>query len=86
MILTFPTINFDLFNMLLANFNSSVEFAIFTGIPSGDGPYHMKSSPPICNKNPLTSFYMVGDFSGGYLEQIAILILILMLMLLFAVI
>ena len=58
--------NFNLFNMFLTNFNSSVEFAIFSGIPSGEGPYHMESSPPICNINPLPQFYMVGDFSGGY--------------------
>ena len=77
--------NFNLFNMFLTKFNSSVEFAICSGIPSGEGPDHMESSPPICNINPLTRFYMVGDFSGGY-SQIAILILILMLMLLLTVI
>ena len=58
--------NFNLFNMFLTNFNSSVEFAIYSRILSGEGPYHMESSPPICNINPLTHFYMVGDFSGGY--------------------
>ena len=56
--------NFNLFNMFLTNFNRSVEFAICSGIPSGEGQYHMESSPPICSL--LTCFYMVGDFSGGY--------------------
>ena len=50
--------------MFLPNFNSSVEFAICSGIPSGEGPY-MESSSPICNINLLTCFYMVGDFPGG---------------------
>ena len=52
--------------MFLTNFISSVEFAICFGIPSGEGPYHMASSLPIFNINPLTHFYMVGDVSGGY--------------------
>ena len=56
--------NFNLFDMFLTNFNRSVEFAICSGIPSGEGQYHMESSPPICSL--LTRFYMVGDFSGGY--------------------
>ena len=60
--------NFNLFNMFLYNFNSSAEFAICSGIPSGEGPSHMESSPPICNINPLLQFYMVGDLSGGYSE------------------
>ena len=51
--------------MFLPNFNSFVEFAICSGIPSGEGPYHMESSSPNCKINPLTCFYMVGDFSGG---------------------
>ena len=67
--------------MSLTNFNSSVEFAICLGIPSDEGPYHMESSSPICNINPLTRFYM-----GVIVKQIAILILILMLMLLLTVI
>ena len=50
--------------MFLTNFNSSVEFAICSGITSGEGQYHIESSPPICNL--LTRLYMVGDFSGGY--------------------
>ena len=58
--------NFNFFNMFLINFNSSVEFAICSGIPSGGGPNHMESSPPICNINQLPQFYMVGDLSGGY--------------------
>ena len=52
--------------MFLSNFNSSVEFAICSGILSGEGSYHMESSPPICNINLLAGFCMVGDFSGGY--------------------
>ena len=52
--------------MFLINFKSSVEFSTCSGIPSGKGPYHMESIPPICNISPLTGFYMVGDFSGGY--------------------
>ena len=66
MILTFFDNNVDLFNRLLTNFISSIEFAICPGIPSREGPYHMESSPPIYNINPLTRFYMVRDFSGGY--------------------
>ena len=50
--------------MFLTNFNSSVEFAICSGIPSGEGQYHIESSPPIWNL--LTRLYIVGDFSGGY--------------------
>ena len=52
--------------MFLTNFNSSVEFAISSGILSGGRSYHMESSPPICNITPWTGFCMVGDFSGGY--------------------
>ena len=52
--------------MLLTNFNSSVEIPIYSGIPSRKGPYHMESSPPICNINPLIRCYVVADFSGGY--------------------
>ena len=52
--------------MFLTNFNGSVEFATFSGIPSSEGLYHMESTPPICNINPLTGFCVVGDFSGGY--------------------
>ena len=52
--------------MFLTNFNSSVEFAICSGILSGEGPNHMESSPPICNINQLPQFYIVGDLSGGY--------------------
>ena len=44
--------NFNLFNMFLPNFNSSVEFSICSGIPSGEGPY-LESSSSICNINPL---------------------------------
>ena len=58
--------NFNLFNMFLTNFNSSVEFAICSGIPSREGPYHVESSPPIGNINPLPQFYMVGDFSRSF--------------------
>ena len=58
--------NFNLFNSFLTNFNSSAEFAICSGIPSGEGPSHMESSPPISNINLLPQFYMVGDLSGGY--------------------
>ena len=58
--------SFNLFNMFLTNFNSSVEFAICSGIPSGEGPYHMESSPPIFSINPMPRFYMVGNFSEGY--------------------
>ena len=57
--------NFNLFNIFLTNFNSSFEFSFCSGIPPGEGPYHMESSPPICNINPLSRFYMVGDFSQG---------------------
>ena len=57
--------NLNLFNMFITNFNSSDEFAICSGTPSGEGLY-MESSPPICNINPLSQFYMVGDLSGGY--------------------
>ena len=57
---------FNLFNMFLTNFNSSVKFAICLEIPYGEGPYHMESSPAICNTNPLLCFYMVGEFSEGY--------------------
>ena len=58
--------NFNIFNLFLTNFNSSDEFAICSGIPSSDGPYHMESSPPICNINPVPRLYMIGDFSGVY--------------------
>ena len=58
--------NFNLFNMFLTNSNSSVESAICLGIPFSEGLYHMESSTPIYNINPLPQFYMVGDFSGGY--------------------
>ena len=58
--------NFKFFTMFLTNFNSSAEFPVCSGIPSGEGPYHMESSPPICNINPLSRFYMVADFSVGY--------------------
>ena len=54
--------------MFLTNFNSSAEFAICSGILSGEGPSHMESSPLICNINLLPQFYMVGDLSGGYSE------------------
>ena len=64
MILAFFDNNFNLFNMFLTNFIGSVEFAIFSGIPSGEVQYHMEPSPPICNL--LTCFYMVGDFSVWY--------------------
>ena len=72
MILTFLVITLfnktciNIINMFLTNFNSSVEFAICSGIPSNEGLYHMESTPPICNINPLTGFCVVGDFSGGY--------------------
>ena len=52
--------------MFLTNFNSSVEFAICWGILSGEQPYHMESSPLICNIKPLARFYIVGDFYGGF--------------------
>ena len=58
--------DFNLFNMFSTNFNSSVEFAICSGSPSGEGLYHMESSPLICNIKPLLQFYVVGDLSGGY--------------------
>ena len=74
--------NFNLFNMWLTSFNSFAEFAICLGTPSGEGPSHMESSPPICNINPLRWFYMVADLLGVILKQIATLILIPMLMLL----
>ena len=51
--------------MFLANFNSFVEFAICSEIPSGEGLYHIESNSPICDKNLLTDFCMVEDFSGG---------------------
>ena len=51
----------------LTNFNSSVEFAISSGIPSGEGQYHMESSPPFSNL--LICFYMVGNFSGEYSQR-----------------
>ena len=54
--------NFNVFNMFLPNFNSFVEFSFSLGVPS----CHMESSPPICNINLLTWFYVIGDFSGGY--------------------
>ena len=50
----------------LTNFNSSVEFAICTGISSGEASYRMETSLSICNINPLTTFCVVGNFSGGY--------------------
>ena len=53
--------NFNLLNML-TNFNSSVEFAICSRIPLGEGWYDIESSPLTCNL--LT--HLVGDFSGGY--------------------
>ena len=52
--------------MFLTNFNSSVEFAICSEIASCEGPYHIKSSPPIYNVNPLLQYYIVEDLSGGY--------------------
>ena len=58
--------NFNFFNMFLTSFNSSVELAICSGIPSSEGPNHMESSPPICYINQLPQFYMVGDLSRGY--------------------
>ena len=58
--------NFNLFNLFLTNFNSSVEFAICSGIPSSEGLYHMGSSPLICNVNLFPQFYMVGVLSGDY--------------------
>ena len=58
--------NVNLFNMFLTNFNSSIEFAICSGIPSGERSYHMESSRPICNTSPLANFCTIGDFSGGY--------------------
>ena len=36
------------------------------GFLSSERPYHMESSPPICNINLLPQFYMVGDLSRGY--------------------
>ena len=54
--------NFNVFNMFLPNFNSFVEFSFSLGVPS----CHMESSPPICNINLLTWFYVIGDFSGSY--------------------
>ena len=45
--------NFNLFNMFLTNSNSSVESAICLGIPFSEGLYHMESSTPIYNINPL---------------------------------
>ena len=78
--------NFNFFNMLLTNLNSSVEFAICSQIPSGERPYPMESSPRICNVNLLTCFYMVGDFSGAYSQTDCNLVSILMLMLLLTVI
>ena len=53
-------------NFNLLNFNSSVEFAISSGIPSGEGPYHIKSSLKICSVTASTGSSIVGDFSGGY--------------------
>ena len=47
---------------MLTNFNSSVEFAICSRIPLGEGWYDIESSPLTCNL--LTC--LVGDFSGGY--------------------
>ena len=47
--------NFNILNIFLTTFNSSDEFEICLGIP-----YHMESSLPICNINPLTRFYIVG--------------------------
>ena len=58
--------NFNLFNLFLTNFNSSVEFGICSGIPSSEGLYHMESSPLICNVNLFPQFYMVGVLSGDY--------------------
>ena len=58
--------NFNLFKMFFPNFNTSVKFVICSGIPSGEGPYHMESRPSICNINPLPWFSVVGYFSGGY--------------------
>ena len=52
--------------MTLINFNSSVEFAICSRIPSSEGLYHMETSLPICNTNSWTGFCIVGLFSGGY--------------------
>ena len=60
--------NFNLFNMFLTNFNSSVKFAICSEIPSSEWPYHMESSLSICNINPLLHFYVAGDFSGSYYQ------------------
>ena len=47
--------------MFSTNSNSSVEFEACSRIL-----YHMDTSLPICNTNPWTGSYMVGDFSGGY--------------------
>ena len=66
MILTLLIIILTIFNVTLINFNSSVEFAICSRIPSSEGLYHMETSLPICNTNSWTGFCMVGLFSGGY--------------------
>ena len=66
MILTFLVIMLTFLTCFLTTFNSSVEFAICSEIPIGEGLYHVEFSPPICNINPLTGFCVVGDFSGGY--------------------
>ena len=60
--------NFSHFNTFLTNFNSSVEFAICSGIPSCEVSCHIETSLPICYLNPWIGFCMVGDFSEGYSE------------------
>ena len=42
--------------MLLTNFNSSAEFAIWSEIPSGEGLHQMETIQTICNINPWTDF------------------------------
>ena len=66
MILTLLIIILTIFNVTLINFNSSIEFAICSRIPSSEGLYHMETSLPICNTNSWTGFCIVGLFSGGY--------------------
>ena len=67
--------------MFLTNFNSSIEFAISSRIPSGEGFYQMETSPPTYTINLWNGFGMVGDFSGGYSQKDCNLILMSMLLL-----
>ena len=69
MILNFLIITSTILTVLncsVALFNSSVEFAICSRIPSSVESYHTETSILICIMNLLTGICMVEDFSRGY--------------------